>query len=341
MLIGHFYLALAFVPTLIAGSYTFQSIPNPAGQTQCGGAKLQNNGTFLLGCSSASNLVQDFFWNGTNYVPLTYSDAAGRSSFFAQDLNSSGQISGTVALLQPAGNGFNVLLEAPAVRQPDGTYILQPVPAGKQQGDFATAINDAGAFIAILKDPGVAPGILYQWNSVGGSAVPLSSTPAAIVQGLNSLGSILYSSAAGNETILRNGVAQDLGVGGVTPVYFNDLDQAVIPSGFVYFFFDGTSLQPFPAGYSAAGLNNLGVVLVQVGGTNGLWQGGVFTDLGSQFSNVFLVDINDRGQILVGSFSDGNSQLALATPVPEPSTISFSTVGIALMVSLLSRRRRR
>ncbi len=261
------------------------------------------------------------------------------------------------------------------LRYPDGTYtnanginnsgvIVGSTPLGGflyQDGVFAP-FSEPGA-------TGTVPtaisnnGLIVGYSSLGtflynGTFTPLTfAGHTTVPHGVNSSGVIVGSDGNGFWFDGTNFTLIPIPGAIFTEAYgINDLGQVVglynsatEQDGFVYDINTGTFQDIAVPGASqtqAYGINNLGQIVGAYGDSSGfhgfVYADGVFTTLDgvpvlADHGNTFLVEINDSGEIIGDVTDSGMGGSFLATPVPEPWSLSFVGTGIMIVVGIVRR----
>jgi probable HAF family extracellular repeat protein len=233
----------------------------------------------------------------------------------AADLNAAGQVVGVSNQLGGStylNGGLAFLWDSTNGMQDLGTSSLW---ISSQNSSTATAINSTGQIVGYSLFSGFGPGsTTYAMND---SAYFRDSSGAMML--LGSLPNWMYSRA-----LDINDLGQVVGSSGdfqVLPhfVEYRPQQAALWQNGV-------TTGLGVPAGYSrteAVSINNAGQVICiadpgNAPGYSGrvfLWDHGMWTDLGYSTSTV-TADINDRGQIMIGSWGGSPTDSLLLTPTP-------------------------
>ncbi len=322
--------------TLMAGTYSFQTINNPG----------DPNFNQLLGVNNAGTIA-GYFGDGT-VVPnngYTWTKAGG---FVAENFTGAAQTQ-VIAInnigvaapgVPPVFNTAGFYVDATGANHgfTDSLGVQQtvdnPLTTSSPKVNQLLGLNDNSLAVGFYNDStGAAHG--YEYNLTTKVFTPVNlpasfNATSVMTTGINNGGWIsgLYTDTAG----VTHGFVDEGGT-------FKSFDD---PSG------NGTNTSFF-------GVNNKGLVVgsfVNASGNNGLvynlmtntWQ--TVNDPNQSFtaafgvSGTFINGINDAGD-LVGFYSDGTHVNGmLATPVPEPASLGFMLLGGALALAAGLKRKR-
>jgi probable HAF family extracellular repeat protein len=274
-------------------------------------------------------------WGGWPYpvaadsFSFTILDVPGSFSTVAHGINDAGHIVGAMDTDVPSALGF-LLTSAGVVplRVPDSVVTV------------AYDINDADQIVGAFFGDRDANGFLYSAGSFTTVLFPDGNDYTQAL-GINNLGQIVGVSASGG-FLLEDGHYSTLTISDtprdVSPRGINDAGQIVGSLGGFGFLYDGRSTTllevPGSSHTEAESINDAGDVVgsfTQRNKEHGfLWTGDRYVTLDvPDSSGTHAYGINDRGQI-VGAFVDaeGLRQGFVATPVPEPGTLTLLSVGL-------------
>jgi probable HAF family extracellular repeat protein len=302
-------LLLASGTPVFAGSYAFAPI-GPPGSTTNQAYGINDSGEIVGETTSLTTpfATTAFLYSNGTYSLLSY---PGAYATYGYGINNLGQVVGQYgnpsgnlnAFLYSGGNNFTTI-------NPPQTSPANPLFAE------GSTINNKGQALVIAQN---ASGNYDNYVYSNGQFTPLTALSSfgnpVYASGINDAGTIVGYSTDSNQVmhgfILKNGQVTTL----------NDPNA-------------GTTSFEGLAGTQLTGISNNGEItgfyIDASGNANGfVYQNGVFTtdDDPLATNGTFIFGVNDLGQ-LVGYYLDSsfNTNAFVATPIPEPSSLSLLAV---------------
>jgi probable HAF family extracellular repeat protein len=287
--------------------------------------------------------------NNSGQVVGTSDDMGVPCLFVGGTAQPIGDYEGTAFGINDSGQIVGQFHEAPPFLYSNGT--VQPLAFPGTSGPFlelgaALGINNNGDVVGQALDlDGDAVGFLYN------AGVMHNLGPGNYPAAINDQGQMAGTFA--NGFFYSNGISQNPatfpGVTRYTGLAINEKGEiagfATFPDGEHAFAYTGGVMHDLGLG-RAYGINERGQVVGDFGNQGFLYSGGSLYYLSQLFTHELFgfpeffsaYAINDAGQITGSGGHDGVGQAFLLTPIPEPSSLVLSALGL---IGLVVWRRRR